>query len=152
MIAVFIVVLCILYGCFIGRCVSKVARRYKKQAETKSEQISMLSQMIHQLAQEEIGDWYHHNGYKDIIIYGYGIVGKRYCDSLKNRDINIIAIVDRKKMSSYGNILFLSPDDELPEADAMIITPISSYDAIKKAMENKVNCPIHSLEEALYCL
>lgn len=151
MIAIFIITMC-LYGCFIGRCASKVARRYKKQAETNSEQISMLSQMIRLQAQEETGDWYHHNGYKDIIIYGYGIIGKTYCDLLKKTGLNIIAIVNREKITSNDNIVFLTPNDELPKADIMIITSSSSYDATKKELENKVNCPIHSLEEALYCL
>lgn len=44
----------------------------------------------------------------------------------------------------------MSPEDEIKEVDAIVVTAITFFDEIKELLMKKVSCPIISLENVLY--
>ena len=43
-----------------------------------------------------------------------------------------------------------SLEDELPDTDVIVVTPYASFKEIKEILEEKVSCPIVSLEEVVW--
>ena len=41
-------------------------------------------------------------------------------------------------------------DDDLENVDAIVVTAITFFDEIAEKLEEKVNCPVISLEDILY--
>ena len=46
----------------------------------------------------------------------------------------------------------LLPDEDMPEADCMIVTPVFFFDEIKEKMVSKFSNPIISFEDIFYDL
>lgn len=89
--------------------------------------------------------------YKKVIIYGYGPIGKRLEEEIKNTNVNICLIVDSNLAEediSLGRI----EDLERQVADVIVVTPTFAYKQIKANIENKVRCPIISLDEVVYSI
>lgn len=90
-------------------------------------------------------------GYEHIAIYGMAELGNRLMEDLEGSSIQIDYGIDRDISCSIARIdEVYYPDDELPETDAIIVTPYSMFDEIKELLEQKVKCPIISLEEAVW--
>lgn len=77
-------------------------------------------------------------------------VGKRLYDELKNSDIEIKYAIDRNADGICAEIEVFSLEENLPEAKAVIVTPVFYFDEIKEKLEKKVNSKILSLEDILY--
>lgn len=86
--------------------------------------------------------------YKTIAIYGMGEIGKRLYEELKDSDIKVLYAIDQ--YDSYDEILDIKLiDDDLPEVDAVIVTPVADFDEIYSKLSTKVNYPIISMEEVI---
>lgn len=70
---------------------------------------------------------------KSLVIYGLGKYGKLLIDSLENSGIEIKAVIDKKK-SEYKDCVVLSPEDELPECDAVVVS-VLQYRTMKDPIE-----------------
>lgn len=44
----------------------------------------------------------------------------------------------------------LKPDDTLPDVDAIIVTAFFFFDEIEQELEDKIDCPIISIEDVVY--
>ena len=89
------------------------------------------------------------NNFLSVAIYGYGALGQVLYESLRKERIEIVYVVEskRERWAETEATVFFLPDAELPGADAMIVTPITSFDEVYDNMRNKVSCPIFSLED-----
>lgn len=87
-------------------------------------------------------------GYKLIAIYGKGYMGQCLYEALENSDCNVVYVTDQNQNKSSGK--YLSIYEELPYTDVMIVTAVNEFTVIKNRMEQKVKCPIISLDELLY--
>ena len=92
-----------------------------------------------------------YNHYERILIYGAKEMGILLYDELRKNGVEVAGIIDRYAdyMSPDVDTVLYMPGDELPEADLMVVTAVSSYEEIKKDMEGRVQCPILSLVELL---
>ena len=90
------------------------------------------------------------HGYKNIAIYGYGVLGQRLYSELEGLDISITYIVDKNADQKVGDVPVISADSELPDTDVLIVTAIGDYRAIREKMLPRVKCPIVSLEDVIY--
>ena len=77
-----------------------------------------------------------------------GETGMPACNELRNHlQVQVFYGMDKefitKKMEGV---------EDLMDVDAVIVTPIFSFGAIKKNLENKFNCPVLSLEDIVYRL
>lgn len=99
---------------------------------------------------KNLADYLKAKGYDKVAIYGVSYAGKALIDELDNTDIQVAYAIDKNAVSKYADIDIFSMENELAEADAIIVTAITFFDEIKEQLEQKVNCPIISLEDILF--
>ncbi len=86
----------------------------------------------------------------NVAVYGLGYLGKTLVECLKaNGDTNIYGI-DNGTVSFNLDIPIYTGDDELPEADVVIVTALSSYREIEKELIKKTNAPVVSLADIVF--
>ena len=100
---------------------------------------------------KSVASYFEDMVYKHIAVYGMAELGNRLMEDLEKSSIQIDYGIDRDISCSISRIdEVYYPDDELPETDAIIVTPYSMFDEIKELLERKVKCPIISLEEVIW--
>ncbi len=111
----------------------------------------MMNQWV-KIKQENksIADYLEQNGYKEIAIYGMNYVGETLLDELANSNIKVKYAIDKNADAIYSDIDVVTPDDELTEVDAVIVTAITFFDEIEEHLLDKMDCPILSMEDILY--
>lgn len=92
-------------------------------------------------------------GYKRIAVYGMGEMASRLLEELKESSITILYGIDQNACCTISTISEVySPDDELMDVDVIVVTPFMSFFAIKQKLEQKVTCPIISIEEVIWSI
>lgn len=84
-------------------------------------------------------------GYKRIIIYGYGLLGKILVQKLKSTNIKIDYIVDRKKIN-VNDLITKTPEEVVKDDTLMVVTPTYYYNEIFFDMKKRGIKNIVSLE------
>ena len=99
---------------------------------------------------KRISDFLRSRNIKVIALYGYGVFGQHALEELGNSDVYVKYIIDQNFYINNGNLRVYSPDDDLEEVDAIIVTVINEFEFILKKLQRKVKAKIISLEEILY--
>lgn len=88
------------------------------------------------------------NNFKTVAVYGVGQLGELLCDELNQfSEVSVKYGIDKMDVCTVENLDLYSMDDELPEVDVVIVTPVFAFDEIKTNLEKKVDCSIVSLKE-----
>lgn len=95
-------------------------------------------------------DYFDKHMYRSIAIYGMSYAGERLMDEVKDSGITVKYGIDKNADAIYADIDILSPDEQLEEVDAVVVTPVFFIDEIEKVLAEKISCPIISLEDILY--
>ena len=127
---------------------------YKREADKFKDNFQLLS---HWLEVKNDGgsaeEYFREQGYGRIAIYGMGELANRLCEDLEDTDIEIVYGIDQDVCNTISRMdRVYSPDDNLEEVDAIIVTPFYAMDGIKSRLAEKVQCPIISLEEIVWSL
>lgn len=138
---------------FIGN-----ATQYKEEAtESSQDNIQKLREFYCILNQwiyihhqrKSLVEYFEKHNYRNIAIYGMKELGKNLCDELMDSDISVDYVIDMNKKNTYKSLKLYRPDDNLPQIDIIVITAIHYYKDIKRKLEDKVKCPIISLESII---
>lgn len=97
-----------------------------------------------------IKEYFEKNNYKSVAIYGLSYVGERLLDELKDCEVDVKYVIDKNADSIYTDMDIYLPDEELPEADVIVVTAVYFFDEIYNKLVDKVGCPIVSFEDILY--
>ena len=99
---------------------------------------------------KNLSEYFVSKGYHAIAIYGMGDIGESLVNEIRNSGIDIKYGIDQnaKKNDSDG-LPILQLNDELPNVDVVIVTPVYYYENIEYILCNRVKCPVISLEEVL---
>lgn len=89
------------------------------------------------------------NEFEEIAIYGVGRFGRNLCNELECNNIKLAYLIDKNKNVSYRDYPVYTLQDELPKADVIIVTPVILFDEIADMLEEKMDCPILSLEDII---
>lgn len=89
-------------------------------------------------------------GYREVAIYGMAMLGRHLEKQLKNSQINVKYIIDKRKNDIYSEQDIYSGEEELPVVDAIIVTAIYDFNDIKDDLSKHIDYPIISLEEIVY--
>lgn len=109
--------------------------------------------MIARNEKKQIADFFHKESIEKIAIYGMGELANRLFEELEDSDIQILYGIDRDICCTNSRIADVYyPDDELPEVDAIVITPFLSAEGIKKNLAEKCSCQLISLDYIIYTL
>ena len=99
---------------------------------------------------KNLATYFEKKGYKKIAIYGMSYLGERLLSELKDTEIQVVYGIDKNADNIYSEIQVKSLEDDLDEVDAIVVTAISFFDEIEFELEKRVDCPIVSIEDALY--
>lgn len=84
-------------------------------------------------------------GIKKIAIYGMKELGERFYEEIKNTEIEVVCVIDKNPDDVVGDFWVISPEEEIPDVDAIIVTAEYYFNEISKQLKEKVRCPIYSL-------
>ena len=113
--------------------------------------VLMLNQWVRLKNQNKsLSEYFVEKGYKKIAIYGMAHTGLVFQEEMDDSEIEILYGIDRNADSIYSDIKVKKPSEDLDAVDAIVVTPVYYFESIKKDLENKVHCPIISLEEVVY--
>lgn len=102
---------------------------------------------------KRVADYLLENELYKIAIYGLGDVGEALYNELKDSPINIVCGIDKSDFYLTDEINVITPNEELPEEiDAIIVTPVASYEDIYSLLKNKTSAEILSLEDIICTL
>ncbi len=100
-----------------------------------------------------VSEYFSNLGYKNIAIYGMGDLANRLLDDLEGSAIHVNYGIDRDAAGTVCRIENIySLNDELPDADAVIVTPFYAFEAICSDLKGKVGCPVISIEEVIWSI
>lgn len=138
-------------GIAVKRTESKKTARQKEYAD---KHLAIMQNMNQWLLLKQEGKtlkpYFEENGYKRVAIYGMSYLGERLLDDLKGIGIEVAYAIDKNASALYSEVEIYTPDDELPEVDAIIVTATFYFEKIEEMLAGKVDCPVISLEEILY--
>lgn len=105
-----------------------------------------------QIKQEKksVMEYFHNNNIKSIAIYGMSFVGQRLYEELRESDIEVSYAIDKNAASIYADIDIITPDDVLPQTDAIVVTAVYFFNEIEEMLEKKTDAKILSFEDILY--
>lgn len=101
--------------------------------------MNILDRML-ELKEERksLTDWFVKNGYKNVAVYGYGILGKHLIYEIESKDIEIRFVIDQNRNVKVNYPLY-SLDDDLPDVDVIVVcVPYYYGDIIKKMEKTKI--------------
>lgn len=98
---------------------------------------------------KELSDFLIREGYKNIAIYGMGMMARHLQKELEDTEINIIYGIDKKAYILKADIPLFLPEDTLPEIDAIIVTAVYDYNEIADQLRKKGIKHILCLEEII---
>lgn len=99
---------------------------------------------------KNLSEYFEKNNYKNVAIYGMSYAGETLLDELSKSDINVKYAIDKNADSILADVDVVTPDEELAEVDVIVVTAISFFDEIEEMLEDKVDCPIISLDDILH--
>lgn len=88
--------------------------------------------------------------YKSIAVYGLSYLGKVLVDKLLDNNIDVKYGIDNGTVNFKYDIPVYTIEEKLPEVDVIIVTPVFSFEIIKKELSKKINCQIISLADIVF--
>lgn len=100
---------------------------------------------------KSVASYFMDKGYRHIAIYGMAELGNRLMEDLDGSSICVDYGIDRNICNSIARIREIYyPEDDLPETQAIVVTPYAAFEAIRETLAGRVDCPIISLEEVVW--
>lgn len=123
---------------------------FEKQNERLKAERKILNKWV-MLKQKNVGidDYLLKNGYKNVAIYGYGILGKLLVDELKHSKVKIQCIIDMNADGLKLDIAVRKPSENLRDCDAVIVSNIHIFQDIVEVLSKSYNGDIISLESVV---
>lgn len=135
----------------VGKSLGKEADRNKELADKHLALFLLMNQWV-KVKQEgkNLASYFEKKGYKRIAIYGMSYAGETLISELKDTDIEVVYGIDKNADSIYTDIEVVSVDDTLEEVDAIVVTAITFFDEIEEMLNERIGCPIISLDDLVY--
>lgn len=86
-------------------------------------------------------------GISKIAVYGMKEMGLLLCNELEGTEVTVEYAIDKNALGVESPVTVLSPNQNLEEVDAIVVTAVYYFEDIKKELSKKINCQILSLEE-----
>lgn len=95
----------------------------------------------------EFKDFFLHYEIYNIAIYGGGEVAHRLLEELNGTSIRVVCIIDQNSKKVDTSLPIMSPDEDIPELDAIVVTPVYLFGQIYLKLIKRVDCKIISMCE-----
>ena len=135
----------------VGKSVGGKLQDMKKMSDKHLALYLMMDQWV-AVKQEgkNLSSYFEEKGYNKIAIYGMSFAGERLVMELKNTKVSVEYGIDQNADKLIADFDIYTPDEDLKEVDAVVVTPIFFFNQIEEQLEKKFSCPIISLEEVLF--
>ncbi len=98
-----------------------------------------------------IEDYLKEKGVQTVAIYGMGELGiLLYNELKKSSDIQVLYGIDQSGVSAIDDFDVYYPEDDLPDVDLVIVTPISYMDEIVSKLKGTLDCKFASIRDVMY--
>lgn len=97
---------------------------------------------------ESIEQYFLNHGYKKIMIYGYGYIGKLLTQALSDTGIEVVAIMDKAASSDEMDTV-IGVGSSIPDVDCIVVTPVFYFDTIYNMLREKTNIPVISMQSVV---
>jgi len=135
----------------ISRTLEDKINENKKMSDKHFELYLMMNQWVKVKQQRKnLSSYFIKNGYNRIAIYGMSYAGETLVEEFKGTDVNVVYGIDREADIIFSDIKVVSPDEFLEAVDAVVVTSIAYFKEISCGLQEKLECPIISLEDVLY--
>ena len=130
---------------------NKKVKRGKELDKKNDAILQVMSQWL-LLKQEgkNLSDYFLENGYKRIAVYGMHYLGEALLKELENSEVEVVYAIDKRADGIYCDVNVVTPEDELEEVDVVVVTAFFFFDEIEELLSTKIDCPIISIEDAIY--
>lgn len=129
---------------FVSRNKDRLKEKYKKYFTMLMEWMDILENN-HTLEAYFVG-----KGIGNIAVYGAGGIGRHLLRQLEESAITVKYGIDKSEFLKESEALpLLKPWDDLPEVDAIVVTPVWDYQNIREQLLRKVKCPVISLDDVI---
>ena len=130
---------------------SMLGRTIKKNQEKSDKHLAlflMMNQWV-KVKQEgkNLASYFEREGYQKIAIYGMHYAGETLVEELQGSNVEIKYGIDQNADKIYADFLIVTPDSDLEEVDAVVVTSITFFEEIEEVLNAKMDCPILSLED-----
>ena len=98
----------------------------------------------------ELDNFLVKSGIQTVAIYGMSYIGENVLRELEKSSVNVKYGIDRNAVNIKASIDVYSDEDTLGEVDAVIVTTLTDFSAIKTHLSAKLNAQILSLEDILF--
>lgn len=148
--------LILLVGMFVGAILFDwmTCKRFFEAESLNQKHYLLFRLMMHWVAEKQKGrnlaGYLVERGHQNIAIYGMNYVGKALMDELKDTGVNVKYGIDRNADNIVADVDLHKPDEVLETVDAVVVTPFTSFDEIKKMLSKRLECPIFSIEDLVY--
>lgn len=110
--------------------------------------------MYLKIREQNIDNYFVENGLKRIAIYGLNVLGNRLYDELKYGKTKVLFGIDKAAAAiSYEIPIFSLEEREIEKymemVDAVVVTPISAYEEIKKDITEKFSVKVISFKDII---
>lgn len=96
-----------------------------------------------------VADWFLNLKIQAVMIYGGGQIADRLIEELEGTSVKVMGIIDQKPEQIKTHLQTYRLNDNLPEADAIIVTPYYTYKKIYMQLSKKVSCKIIPINEII---
>lgn len=96
-----------------------------------------------------VAAWLRAQGIANIAIYGLGMLGRHLLWELEKEGYPVCYSIDRQQEGWPSDLKVYSLDDELPAADAVIVTVMYDFNRIQTILSKKRTWKIWALDEVL---
>ena len=100
---------------------------------------------------KNVSEYFEKYGFRNIAVYGMGMLGDRLVCELDDSEVKVLYGIDRHAGKLNKDIEVYAPCDELPKADAVVLTTFMDELQICKLLEGKGLDNIISLVDILDC-
>lgn len=129
----------------------EIFRAATEERLARYEQYISLQSKIERLHQEACLDSLRRSvGSQRVAVYGWGILGREIYRRLRKASISVCYAIDSGKDAFMEpEIPLYLPGEDFPEADVIIVTPVTGFREIKAGLEKKSSAKVISLQEFL---
>lgn len=129
----------------------EVETYYKAMLVRKDSFYQLMSKWMKlKLEGQSLAEKLAHNGYSRIAIYGAGRHGMFLYQDLLGSRVRVVYFIDRNKKALQGkDIPVYLPVEELPDIDAIVVSPYLEFELIKQDLKSKCNYKLIALNELI---
>lgn len=97
-----------------------------------------------------IADWLRVEGYSNVAIYGYGMLGRHLYTELLSSKVEVEYLIDQQGNKLHTECKVYLPSETLPQVDLVIVTAVYYYEEIYHKLKDKGIPQVVSLQTILY--